>query len=260
MTDEKRDPPSENEPEDRKQKPVRSEDDLRSLVREIVSDEKSQLRRQGQDTGKARELIHDVPKNPDVEEPKDPDHDPLADLRGILPKSEVELRALVRQIVGEVLQDVEAVRRAGDEPVEIVAIPRMFVPRIHLTPKQWAWTLGTLAVLIGAPVTWFSIPHYVELPDGAVGLWTTITPSYADRAFRFTKNTLTIHVSPQDSTFHPILRIEAEEDQEGGATHFTVFYEHYRDEYEFHFLYDEVPDTTIKFVNQREMVWRKQAL
>jgi hypothetical protein len=258
MTDEERDPPSENGPEDREQKPAPAEDELRSLVREIVSDERSRPPRQ--ETAKARELLHDLPKNPEVDEPKDPDHDPLADLRGILPKTEQELRALVREIVGEVLQDVEAVRRAADEPVEIVAIPRMLVPRIHLTRKQWAWTLGTLAVLIGAPVAWIKWPRTVDIPDGAVGLWTTVSPRYADRSFRLDKSFLTIHVSAQDSTFHPIVRVEASEDQEEDATRLTVFYEHYRDVYEFNFLYDEVPDTTIKFVNQREMVWRKQSL
>ena len=94
----------------------------------------------------------------------------------------------------------------------------------------------------------------------SVALWTTVSPRYADRSFRLGKSFLTIHVSSQDSTFHPIVRVEASEDQEENATRFTVFYEHYRDVYEFNFMYDEEPDTIIRFVNQRQMVWRKESL
>jgi hypothetical protein len=260
MTDDRQDPPSENGHGEQKDppKPGRADDELRSLVEEIVSDQKK--RPAGESPSEAREITHEHAKNPDVDEPKDPDHDPLAELRGILPKSEEQLRALVREIVGEVLQDVEAVRRAAEEPVQIVAIPRMFVPRIHLTPKQWTWTVATLVVLIGAPLTWIKWPRTVEIPDGAVGLWTTMSPRYMDRAFRIGKTALTIHVSSQDSTYHPIVRVESDEDQEEDATLYTVFYTHYGDEYEFNFLYDEAPDTTIRFVNQREMVWRKGSL
>lgn len=61
----------------------------------------------------------------------------------------------------------------------------------------------------------------------AVRLWTTVTPSYSDRAFRITKNTLTFHVSPQDSTFHPIVRVrETEYMEEQKTTEYTVFYTH----------------------------------
>ena len=259
MTDEPRDPPPENGPEDsRVRKPGQAEDELRSLVEEIVTDRKSHTL--GETRSEARDIIHDTPPDPDADEPKDPDHDPLAGLRGIVPRSESELRALGREIVGEVLQDVEAGRRAAAEPVQIVAIPQMLVPHIHFTKKQWTWIVAMLVVLIGGPVTWIKWPRTVEIPDGAVGLWATVSPRYADRAFRIGKTTLTIHVSPQDSTFHPIVRVETTEDQVGGATEYTVFYEHYGDVYEFTFLYHEDPDTTIHFVNQREMTWRKQSL
>jgi len=153
---------------------------------------------------------------------------------------------------------VERGRREAAEPVQVVALPQMFLPRITLTPKQWAWTAVAAAVLIGAPLAWVKWPRTAEIPDGAVGVWTTLSPRYADRSFRLTKTTLTIHLGPQDSTFHPIVRVEADEDQEEDATHYTVFYEYYRDIYEFNFLYDVDPDTTIRFLNQREMIWRKQ--
>ena len=44
------------------------------------------------------------------------------------------------------------------------------------------------------------------------------------------------------------------------ATQYRVFYTHYRDVYEFSFLYSEVPDATIRLVNQRKKIWRKKTL
>ena len=232
MNDEHTDPPA----EDRQDPPTeprglpRSEEDLRELVRKSVGD---------QDTDPPREI----------------DHDPLESIRDKLPRSDAELRAVVREIVGEVLADVEASRRAAAEPVQIVEIPLWLA--VRLTPKRIAATVAAVTVLVGAPLAWAYWPRTVDIPDGAVGLWTTLTPNYADRTFRLTKNTLTFHVSPQDSTFHPIVRVESGSSEVGNATQYTVFYTHYRDEYEFSFLYSEVPDTMIRFVNQRQMIWRK---
>ena len=163
----------------------------------------------------------------------------------------------MREIVGEVLEDVAALRRAVAEPVEVVAIPQLMIPRVRLSPRQILSAVAAAVIVIGAPITWAAWPRNTELPDGAVGLWTTVSPDYADVAFRVTKNTLTFHVSPTDSTFHPIVRVRTEENQEERATRYTVVYTHYMDEYEFHFLYREEPDTTIRFVNQKEMTWRK---
>ena len=175
-----------------------------------------------------------------------------------LPRSEEELRLIVREIVSEVLQDVEAVRKAAAEPVQIVTVPQLMIPRVRLSPRQILAAVAAAVILIGAPITWAVWPRNVEIPEGAVGLWRTVTPSYSDRAFRITRNTLTFHVSPQDSTFHPIVRVhEAEHAEEQGTTEYTVFYTHYRDEYEFSFLYREEPDTTIRFLHQKQMTWRK---
>ncbi len=174
-----------------------------------------------------------------------------------LPRSEAELRLMVREIATEVLEDVEAVRKAAAEPVEVVTVPQLMIARIRLSPGQIL--LAAVAVIvIGGPITWATWPHSAEIPQGAVGLWRTVTPRYSDRAFRITKNTLTFHVSPQDSTFHPIVRVrETEYTEEQGTTEYTVFYTQYRDEYEFAFLYREDPDTTIRFINQKQMTWRK---
>ncbi len=175
-----------------------------------------------------------------------------------LPRSERELRLIVREIVTEVMEDVDAVQKAAAEPVQLVNVPQLMIPRIRLSPMQIVLAVAAAVIVIGGPITWAIWPRTAEIPDGAVGLWRTVTPRYSDRAFRITKNTLTFHVSPQDSTFHPIVRVrETEYMEDRGTTEYTVFYTQYRDEYEFAFLYREDPDTTIRFINQKEMAWRK---
>ena len=68
-----------------------------------------------------------------------------------------------------------------------------------------------------------------------------MTPSYSERAFSITETTLTFHVSPQDSTFHPIVRLrETEYLEEEGTTAYTVFYSHYRDQYESRFCTEKI--------------------
>jgi hypothetical protein len=259
MNDEHTDPPA----EDRQDPPTeprglpRSEEELRDIVREIVTEGQANPPRE--DRGD-REIVRESVGHEDTDPPREIDQDPLAKLRTHFPRSEAELRDIVREIVGEVLEDVEASRRAAVEPVRIVALPSLWLHRARLTPKRIAAAVVVVTVLVGAPLTWAYWPRTVDIPDGAVGLWTTLTPAYADRAFRLTKNTLTFHVSPQDSTFHPIVRVESNSGDGDNATQYTVFYNHYRDMYEFSFLYSEVPDTTIKFVNQREMIWRKRTL
>jgi len=227
------------------------------MVREIISER--QVKPSREDRGN-REIVLKSVGDEDTDPPREIDQDPLAKLRTHLPRSEKELRSIVREIVGEVLEDVEASRLAAAEPVRLVALPSLWLRNIRLTPKRIAAAVAVATVLVGAPVTWAYWPRTVDIPDGAVGLWTTLTPSYEDRAFRLTKNTLTLHVSPQDSTFHPIVRVESSSGDGDNATQYTVFYTHYRDEYEFSFLYSEVPDTTIKFANQRGMIWRKRPL
>ncbi len=227
------------------------------MAREIISEGQASPSRE--DRGD-REIVRESVGDEGIDPPREIDQDPLAKFRAHLPRSEEELRDIVREIVGEVLEDVEASRLATAEPVRIVALPSLWLRRTRLAPKRIAAAVAVVTVLVGAPLTWAYWPRTVDIPDGAVGLWTTLTPSYADRTFRLTKNTLTFHVSPQDSTFHPIVRVESSSEDDDNATQYTVFYTHYGDIYEFSFLYSEVPDTTIKFVNQRQMIWRKRTL
>jgi len=259
MNDEHTDPPAEEgrDPPTESRALPRSEEELREVVQEISTER--QANPSDEDRGD-REIVRESVGDEDIDPPREIDQDPLVKLRDQFPRSDEELRDIVREIVSEVLDDVEASRRAAAEPVRIVAIPSLWLAHLRLTPKRIAAAVAVVTVLVSAPLTWIYWPRTVDIPDGAVGLWTTLTPSYADRAFRITKDTLTFHVSLQDSTFHPIVRVESNSGESDNTTQYTVFYTHYRDVYEFSFLYSEAPDTTIKFVNQREMIWRKRTL
>ncbi len=235
--------------------------------------ERKQLPKSPEELQDALKAIHDSDDTADLgedtaEEPPTPtieyEHDVVTALHDhlpeglTLPRSEAELRSVVGEIVNDVLKDVEAVRQAAAEPVEIVTVPQLMIPRLRLSPMQIVTAVAAAVILIGAPITWATWPRSVEVPGGAVGLWRTVSPSYSDRAFRITKSTLTFHVSPQDSTFHPIVRVrETEYAEEQGTTAYTVLYSHYQEQYEFSFLYREDPDTTIRFINQKQMWWRK---
>ena len=257
MNDEHTDPPA----EDRQDPPteprglLRSEQELQEIVQEIV---REQQRNPSREDHGDREIVRESVGDEDTDPPREIDQDPLAELRTHPPRSDEELRNIVGEIVSEVLEDVDASRHAAAELVH-VAVPS-WLARIRFTPMWIAAAVAVVTVLGAAPLTWAYWPRTVDIPDGAIGLWTTATPSYSDRAFRITKNTLTFHLSPQDSTLHPIVRVESNSTEGDSATQYTVFYRQYRDVYEFSFLYSEVPDTTIKFVNQRTMIWRKRAL
>ena len=124
-------------------------------------------------------------------------------------------------------------------------------------PRGRFWKpTAMLVVILVTGLTWALWPRDVEIPDGMLGLWTTDEPAYADRSFRFTTTTLTIHTGPLDSIVHPIARVTAKGDESGAA--YTVYYSYFGEQYEFQFEYGELPEPTIKLLNQQEMTWTKQ--
>ena len=253
MNDEHANPPPEDQEDQSEPNQLpKSEEEIRDALKAIYDNQKSP---EGSEVGREPSSTPPVEYEQDILTSGEDLRDAVAD--GKLPRSEEELRLIVREIVSEVLEDVNELRRAVSEPVDVVTIPQLMIPRIRLSPMQILSAVVAVVILIGGPITWAAWPRNAEIPDGAVGLWTTVSPDYADVAFRVTKNTLTFHVSPTDSTFHPIVRVRTEENQEERAIRYSVVYTHYMDEYEFHFLYREEPDTTIRFVNQKEMTWRK---
>jgi len=63
--------------------------------------------------------------------------------------------------------DVEAVRQAAAEPVEVVTVPQLMIPRVRLSPRQIVSAVAAAVILIGAPITWVTWPRSVDIPEGA---------------------------------------------------------------------------------------------
>ncbi len=95
------------------------------------------------------------------------------------------------------------------------------------------------------------------IPDGLVGVWRTSAPSHRDRTFEITKTTLVFQIGEADYTIHPITRVKAVESEDG--TLFTVDYTTSDEVFEFSFYYTATPEPVIRFKNQRQMEWKKEA-
>ena len=175
-----------------------------------------------------------------------------------LPMSERELRAVVREIVTEVLEDADQRRSAHSNSMFGGLLQDLSASDLALTPKRLA--LGGLAALVFLVVPLFIVlrPQTVALPDAIFGSWVTTEERYADRGFRFSDSTLTLYTGAQDSIVNEIVRVVGEEEFPGRFS-YTVFHSLYGTEYEFSFHYGAA-DTTIQFANQPEMTWRKKAL
>ncbi len=80
------------------------------MVREIISEGQANPSRE--DRGD-REIVRESVGDEDTDPLREIDQDPLAKLRTHLPRSDEELRGIVREIVSEVRDDVEPSRLAA---------------------------------------------------------------------------------------------------------------------------------------------------
>ncbi|MDH3733714.1 MAG: hypothetical protein OEU54_09280 [Gemmatimonadota bacterium] len=94
------------------------------------------------------------------------------------------------------------------------------------------------------------------MPTELLGTWRTDAPHYADRGFTITPSTLTLHTGPKNSTLHPIIRTERDDD---GDPIYTIVYGD--QDQELHFSIIEGPDDGagrwVHFPNQPTIRWRK---
>ena len=185
---------------------------------------------------------------PELTTPDGPEEKPL-------PMTESELRAVLREIVTEVLEDANVRRGVHSTSLLGGLLGDITSTDFDLTPKRLAIGVVTLVAFLVVPLFIVLRPQKVELPDEVFGEWMTTEERYVDRGFNLTDSTLTLYRGVQDSLVHQILRVVGEEDFPGRYA-YTVYHEAYGTEYEFSFRY-AVADTTIRFVNQPEMVWRK---
>ncbi len=100
-----------------------------------------------------------------------------------------------------------------------------------------------------------------KIPEELIGVWETATPDYADRPFEIKTNEVLFGTGEGKFDAYPIARIKIEEDAKEQKTLYVIFYKNTaRQEYKFSFYYDPTNRGTIRFKNQKEMVWAKKPL
>jgi hypothetical protein len=96
------------------------------------------------------------------------------------------------------------------------------------------------------------------VPEDLIGVWRTAAPTYADRFFEIKTDEVIFGTGEGKSDTYPITKIKIEEDPKEQGTLYVICYKNIEgQEYKFFFYYDPANQGTIRFKNQREMVWTK---
>jgi hypothetical protein len=99
------------------------------------------------------------------------------------------------------------------------------------------------------------------VPDDLIGVWETTAPTYADRFFEIKTDEVIFGTGEERFDTYPITKIKIEKDREEQKTLYIICYKNMAgQEYKFSFYYDPANQGTIRFKNQREMVWTKKPL
>jgi hypothetical protein len=98
-------------------------------------------------------------------------------------------------------------------------------------------------------------------PDHLMGVWETTAPDYADRFFEIKSDEVIFGTGEGKFDSYPITKVKIEEDRREQKTLYIICYKNTaRQEYKFSFYYDQANQGTIRFKNQKEMVWTKKPL
>ncbi len=99
------------------------------------------------------------------------------------------------------------------------------------------------------------------VPDGLIGVWETTAPDYADHPFEIKTGEVLFGTGEGKFDTYPITRIKIEKDPKEQKTLYMICYKNTaKQEYKFSFYYDQTNQGTIRFKNQKEMVWTKKPL
>jgi len=99
------------------------------------------------------------------------------------------------------------------------------------------------------------------VPEDLFGVWETTSPSYADRPFEITPREVIFGTGENTFDTYRISKIKIEKDPQERNTLYIICYKNIeRQEYKFSFYYDPANQGTIRFKNQKEMVWTKKTL
>jgi hypothetical protein len=96
------------------------------------------------------------------------------------------------------------------------------------------------------------------VPDELIGVWETTAPTYADRFFEITVGEVMFGTGEEKFDTYPIKKIKIEKDFKEQKAYYIIYYKNVEgQEYKFSFYYDPANQGTIRFKNQKEMVWTK---
>ena len=99
------------------------------------------------------------------------------------------------------------------------------------------------------------------VPEGLIGVWETKSPAYADRFVEIQGKEIIFGTGEGKFDVYPITKIRIEKDRQEQKTLYLICYKNMDGKvYKFFFYYDPANQGTIRFKNQKEMVWTKKSL
>jgi hypothetical protein len=99
------------------------------------------------------------------------------------------------------------------------------------------------------------------VPEYLIGVWETTVPDYADHPFEIKTDEVLFGTGDEKFDTYPIAKIKIEKDLKEQKTLYIIYYKNTSgQEYKFSFYYDPANQGTIRFKNQKEMVWAKTRL
>jgi hypothetical protein len=99
------------------------------------------------------------------------------------------------------------------------------------------------------------------VPEDLIGVWETAAPTYADRFFEIRTDEIIFGTGEEKFDTYPITKIKIEKDPGEQGTLYIICYKNIEgQEYKFSFYYDPANQGTIRFKNQKEMVWTKKPI
>ncbi len=99
----------------------------------------------------------------------------------------------------------------------------------------------------------------MAIPVDFIGVWETASPDYADYPFEIKTNELLFGTGDGGFNTFPISRMKTDNDLKEQKTVYIIFYKNTAgQEYKFSFYYDPANQGTIRFKNQKKLVWTKK--
>jgi len=99
------------------------------------------------------------------------------------------------------------------------------------------------------------------VPENLIGVWETKSPAYADRFFEIKAKKIIFGTGGEKFDAYPITKIRIEKDRQEQKTLYLICYKNMDGKvYKFFYYYDPANQGTIRFKNQKEMVWTNKTL